>query len=72
MIGERNSVVENNAHPRARAGGCAIAISATPLLAPQAHADWFDGKRSYDQGYWLRWNFSPFGDGASTRSSQRT
>ena len=27
------------------------------------YADWFDGNRFYDQGYWLRWNHSRFGDG---------
>jgi len=27
-------------------------------------AEWVDDSRFHDQGYWLRWNYSPFGDGA--------
>lgn len=27
------------------------------------HADWVEASRFYGQGYWLRWNYSPFGDG---------
>ena len=44
--------------------GLRIAMPEDRVLDLHPFADWFDGDRFYDEGYWLRWNFSPFGDGS--------
>ena len=43
--------------------GLRIGMRESRVLDLHPFADWFDGNRFYDQGYWLRWNHSPFGDG---------
>ena len=44
--------------------GLRIGMPEDRVLDLHPFADWFDGSRFYDEGYWLRWNFSPFGDGS--------
>jgi hypothetical protein len=43
--------------------GLRIRMPAVRVLELHPRADWFDGNRFYDQGYWLRWAISPFGTG---------
>jgi hypothetical protein len=40
-----------------------IGMAEDRVLDLHPRADWFDGNRFYDEGYWLRWNHSPFGGG---------
>jgi hypothetical protein len=43
--------------------GLRIGMLEARVAERHPRADWFDGNRFYDQGYWLRWNQSRFGGG---------
>jgi hypothetical protein len=44
--------------------GLRVGMPEDRVLELHPYADWADDSRFYDQGYWLRWNYSPFGDGS--------